>query len=89
LIGGTRGSLTIPYLDLWRNNAAPGWMEPIERQRLAVEAEDPLALQVRNFCDVIRGVAQPVVSGREGLATLKVIAAVKQAAATGGTVDVV
>jgi predicted dehydrogenase len=37
---------------------------------------------------VIRGAAQPVVSGREGLATLKVIAAVKQAAATGQTVDV-
>lgn len=89
LIGGTRGSLTIPYLDLWHNKGASGWMEPIERQRLAVEAEDPLALQVRNFCDVIRGVAQPIVSGQEGLATLKVIAAVKQAAATGGTVDVV
>nr|WP_294509363.1 Gfo/Idh/MocA family oxidoreductase [uncultured Rhodopila sp.] len=88
-IGGTLGSLTIPYLDRWHNKAAPGWMEPIERERLAVEADDPLALQVRNLCDVIRRVAQPVVSGREGLETLKVIAAVKQAAATGETVDVV
>jgi predicted dehydrogenase len=88
-IGGTLGSLTIPHLDLWHNKAAPSWMEPIDRERLTVEAEDPLALQVRNLCDVIRGVAQPVVSGREGLETLKVIAAVKQAAATGETVDVV
>jgi predicted dehydrogenase len=37
---------------------------------------------VRNLCEVVRGAAQPVVSGREGLATLKVIAAIKQAAAT-------
>jgi predicted dehydrogenase len=88
-IGGTLGSLTIPYLDLWHNTGAPSWMEPIERKRLAVEPANPLARQVRNLCDVIRGVAPPVVSGREGLETLKVIAAVKQAAATGGTVDVV
>jgi predicted dehydrogenase len=37
-IGGTLGSLTVPYLDLWHNKAAPSWMEPIERERLAVEA---------------------------------------------------
>jgi len=35
---------------------------------------------------VIRGEEQPVVSGREGLETLKVIMAVKQAARTGEVV---
>jgi predicted dehydrogenase len=85
-IGGTRGSLTIPYLDLWHNATSPSWWEPIERQRLPVAAEDPLGLQVRQFCRVIRGTEPPLVSGREGLATLKVISAVKEAATTGGTV---
>ena len=42
---------------------------------LAVAA-DPLGLQVRQFCRVIRGTEPPLVSGREGLETLKVIAAV-------------
>lgn len=85
-IGGTLGSLTVPRLDLWRHPAEPGWWEPIERERLPVAAEDPLGLQVRQFCRVIRGTEPPLVPGREGLATLKVVAAVKEAAATGRTV---
>jgi predicted dehydrogenase len=85
-IGGTRGSLTVPHLDLWHNPTKPSWWEPIERERLPVAAEDPLGLQVRQFCRTIRGVEEPLVTGREGLETLKVISAVKEAAATGGTI---
>lgn len=85
-IGGTRGSLTVPHLDLWHNPTKPSWWEPIERERLPAAAEDPLGLQVRQFCRTIRGVEEPLVSGREGLKTLKVISAVKEAAATGETV---
>jgi predicted dehydrogenase len=47
---------------------------------------DPLRLQIEQFCRVIRGEEPPLVSGREGLLTLKVIAAVQQAAASGQTV---
>lgn len=85
-IGGTLGSLTVPHLDLWHNPTEPSWWEPIACERLPVTAKDPLALQVRQFCRVVRGAEQPLVSGREGLATLKVIAAVKEAAASGRTV---
>jgi predicted dehydrogenase len=88
MIGGTRGSLTVPQLDLWRNLTKPSWWEPIVSERLAFEAKDPLGLQIRNFCAVIRDAAQPVVTGREGLNTLKVIAAVKAAAASGGPVTI-
>ena len=87
-IGGTLGSLTIPQLDLWSNPGPPSWFEPIGRERLPVVAQDPLALQIRNLCGVVRGREPPVVSGREGLATLRVIVAVKQAAATGQIVEV-
>ncbi len=87
-IGGTRGSLTVPCLDLWHHPTRPSWWEPIVRERLPVDdRDDPLGLQVRNLCNVIRGREAPVVSGREGLNTLKVIAAVKEAAATGRRVE--
>ena len=38
---------------------------------------------MRQFCKVIRGEESPLVSGREGLETLRVIDAVKRSAATG------
>ena len=87
-IGGTRGSLTVPYLDLWRHETEPNWWKPIAHERLPVVPMDPLGLQVRNLCNVVRGTAAPVVSGREGLKTLKVIAAVKEAAASGRAVEI-
>lgn len=82
-IGGTRGSLTIPHLDLWSHPAGPSWWEPIVRERVPAAAQDPLGLQIRQFCRVIRGLEPPLVSGREGLRTLEVVAAIKEAAATG------
>lgn len=83
LIDGTHGSLTIPSLDLWKNGAKRSWWEPFEQRRVAVQDEDPLALQIRQFCKVIRDEEAPLVSGRKGLNTLKVILAVKQSAAIG------
>jgi len=87
-IGGTLGSLTIPQLELWSYPAKRGWLEPLARERLSFTAEDPLKAQIRHFCDVIRGLASPMVSGREGLQTLKVVEAIKQAALSGQPVAV-
>ena len=86
MIGGTRGSLAIPQLDVWSHPHQPSWWSPLERERLEVTLEDPLGLQIANFCGVIRGIAAPLVTGREGLNTLKVIEAVKQAASSGALV---
>jgi predicted dehydrogenase len=83
-IGGTGGSLSVPYLDLWHHPIKADWWTPLERERIAVVHEDPLGLQVANFCGVIRGTAQAVVPASEGLKTLKVIEAVKKAARSGG-----
>lgn len=83
LIGGTHGSLALPSLELWRNQDKRSWWEPFEQSRIDYPAVDPLALQIRHFCRVIQGEEEPLVSGREGIGTLKVMEAVKRAAATG------
>ena len=88
LIGGTCGSLSLPDLGLWRNPGKVGWHEPIIKESLACDSRDPLALQIRHFCDVIRGRSEPLVSGREGLRTLRVVAAAKEAACSGRTVTI-
>jgi predicted dehydrogenase len=82
-IGGTQGSLSLPQLDIWSHGPTPDWWTPITPRRLTYEASAPLANQIQNFCAVIAGTETPVVSGREGLATLAVIVAIKQAAETG------
>jgi predicted dehydrogenase len=81
-IGGNKASLSIPDLTLWFHPGQRSWWEPIERTTLPYEAQDPLPLQLKHFVDVIRNGAKPLVSGREGLQTLRVVEAIKRAAAT-------
>ncbi|WP_028744914.1 Gfo/Idh/MocA family protein [Rhizobium mesoamericanum] len=87
MIGGTHGSLAVPALEVWRNPGKRSWWEPLDQMRIEVDAEDPLVLQIRQFCKVIRGDEPPLVSGREGLETLRVIDAVKRSAATGERIE--
>lgn len=87
VIGGTHGSLSIPDLRVWRNEGERSWRLPLVADQLAVTDADPMARQIRHFCDVIRG-AVPLVPGREGLRTLAVVAAVQQAAESGQSVSI-
>jgi predicted dehydrogenase len=86
-VAGTAGSLSVPTMRLKIFRGTPSWWEPFEASTVAVERTDPLANQVEHFAAVIRGEAQPVVSGRDGLKTLRVTEAVVQAARTGQVVD--
>lgn len=85
-IGGTQASLTLPDLEVWSHRGKPSWWEPLQRERTPFLPGDPYQAQIRQFCDVIRDGAAPLVSGREGLKTLRVVEAVKKAAASGETV---
>lgn len=87
MIGGTAGSLSIPDINLWHDDGEENWWKPISRKKLLSDAGDPLALQIRHFCEVALVKAEPLVSVREGWKTLKVIAAIQQSAETGSAVD--
>ena len=56
-------------------------------ERTTLIAQDPLRLQISHFAQVIRGEAVALVTGREGLKTLPVIEAIKQATVSGETVN--
>lgn len=88
LIAGTEGSLAVPRLDLWRYGDAKSWWAPIDCERRVVPEQDPLAAQMRHFCEVVRGTVEPVLGVREGTRTLATTLAVKEAAATGAMVRV-
>lgn len=82
-IGGTHGALSIPDMTLWYHPGERSWWAPISHERLPVGTGDALEIQMAHFCDVVAGKASPLVSGAEGLRTLEVLEAIKQAAATG------
>jgi len=82
-IGGTKGSLALPNAALWSYPGPEGWWDPISLTPQNFGSGDPLLAQIDNFAGVIRGIAEPVVSGEEGLKSLAVIEAIKEAARSG------
>lgn len=85
LVAGTSGSLTIPRLDVW-SHEGDGWFTPIRAERSVVPEQDPLTIQMRHFCAVIRGEEKPLLDARGGTRTLETTLAVKRAAEEGGIV---
>lgn len=83
LIVGTRGSLAIPTMRLVTSDGAPSWMVPMRRRRVAVDRGDPLQLQLEHFCDVVRGDAEPMVTARDAVQSLRVTEAVAAAIRSG------
>ena len=88
LIGGSRGSLSIPDLRVWNHEGEPDWWTPISAKTLVAEAGDPLTIQAIHFANVIRGQETPVVSGLEGSRSLQVVEAIQRATETGKAIDI-
>lgn len=87
MFGGSHGALSLPDLRLWTHRDGPrDWWTPISATTFVRAASDPLVNQIDHFAEVIRGRAEPIVSGREGHRTLQVIEAIQSAARTGKTV---
>ncbi len=91
LVTGTFGSLAIPTMRLQRysNEAGRSWHKALDRSLVEINPVDPLERQIAHFVDVIRGVAKPLVSARDGLQNLRVVDAIVEAARTGRIVRTV
>ncbi len=88
-IGGTRGSLTVPSLDLrWHDAGQESWQEPLVQRREPIIPADPYYEQMANFAGVIRGTEKPVLSGRDGTVTLASTLAITESAKTGQAIRI-
>jgi predicted dehydrogenase len=87
-IGGTHGALSVPRLELWTNESRRSWREPFRAERIVAGDQNPLRLQIQQFCRVVRGEEKPLVSGREGLMSLKVVDAVQRSAQSGQNIRI-
>lgn len=86
MIGGRDASLSLPRLELWQHKPTKSWWQPLVGERESIPPVDPLRAQIAQFCRVIRDGEPPLVPGREGLESLRVIEAIRQAAAMGQSV---
>jgi predicted dehydrogenase len=88
VIAGTMGSLSVPTMRLKTYARAEdrSWWNPFDVGTVALVREDPLALQIAHFVNVIRGHAQPLVTARDGFENLRVTEAITQAAQHGTVV---
>lgn len=82
VISGARGSLEIPTMRLKTYTEERSWWEPFDEDIIHVERTDPLARQLEHFGSVIRGETRPLVTGSDGLQTLRVTLAIHEAAKT-------
>lgn len=83
LFAGTEGSLAVPALALWHYPGERGWGAPLACDRIEVAAADPLVRQLRHFCRVVRGEAEPRITGPDATRTLAATLAVHRAAESG------
>jgi predicted dehydrogenase len=86
MIGGTKASLAIPDMRLWKHEDAGHWKQPISATSFPKSNMDPLIAQMRHFVNVIRGQAEPLVSGEEGLKSLSVVEAIKKSSKSAETI---
>ena len=86
---GTKASLAFPTMQFWRyaDPSRKGWEHPMEQSRIAVNAADPLEIQLEHFCRVVRGEEEPVMNAREGVQSLAVAIAVQKSASKGRPID--
>lgn len=84
VIAGTMGSLAVPTMRLktYDQPEDRSWFNPFDCSALVLQRENPLALQMDHFLDVIEGVAHPLVSAWDGLQNLRVVEAIEQASRT-------
>jgi predicted dehydrogenase len=87
---GTHGSLAVPMMRLKRypRKEDRSWFKPFQSETIPLQRTDPLAAQIEHFVAVIRGDADPLVTGRDGLQNLRVTDAILEAAKTGRTVKI-
>ena len=89
LIAGTRGSLSVPTLQhRWHAPGEESWNAALLQKRVPFRPADAYHEQMRNFSCVIRGTESPVLSGRDGAATLATTLAITESARTGRPVRV-
>ncbi len=83
MIGGTKGSLSVPDIRLWKHESGGHWKSPISAKSFSKSNVDPLLSQINHFINVIKGSEEPLISAEEGMKSLCVVEAIQRSATSG------
>ena len=78
LVTGTRGSLTIPNMQLSYYGGERTWWTPLQHKIWPIERQDPLECQLNHFNKIIQGLENPLVTARDGFENLRITEAIKE-----------
>ena len=76
-IGGSKGSLALPNLTIWKHKNEPDWLSPISASKIPYEFSDPLVNQIQHFVEVIKKNTLPLITAETANKSIKVIEAMK------------
>jgi predicted dehydrogenase len=90
VIAGDMGSLSVPTMRLktYGRKEDRSWFKPFETSVAEMTRADPLEKQLAHFCDVIAGIAQPLVTVYDGIQNLRIVEAIAEAARTGAILNI-
>jgi predicted dehydrogenase len=82
---GTEASFTFPGLKkvFYPDHAQLGWQYPISLEERDVVRSDPYREQLKHFCQVVKGIERPRISGEDATKTLEVALAIHESGETG------
>ena len=84
MIGGTKGSLQFPNLKNWFYKKERSWWNKIlAKDDIKKKDDNTLINQINHFADVVTKKIKPNVNGNDGLASLKIFAAITKSARCG------
>ena len=88
MIGGTKGSLQFPNLKNWFYKNERSWWNKILVKEDKKKDDNTLVNQIDHFTEVVLKKIKPKVNGNDGLASLKIFAAITKSAKIGKKVRV-
>jgi predicted dehydrogenase len=88
MIGGTKGSLQFPNLKKWFYKNERSWWNKILFKEDKKKDDNTLVNQIDHFTEVVLKKIKPKVNGNDGLASLKIFAAITKSAKIGKKVRV-
>ncbi|MBL8806347.1 MAG: Gfo/Idh/MocA family oxidoreductase [Rhodospirillales bacterium] len=78
--GGTKGTLSVPSLDMWTYENDGDWRSRLVKTHMGMDRGACYVRQLDNLADVLESRASPLVSGLEGAKTVAAIVAIEKSA---------